>query len=154
MWVFLKDSYLSIVEPSRPDLEDCLLVRARAAEDIPNVFGAGYPVIQTADADYHFRALVPRAVVATALSDAVMDVDYSNFKAQVKDKDRHDTYLRVWAAMDDFQDRRLTKRQRRARQRNRRVWSSSAYNGHSPLDRREDDAYLGWPLVARRPATK
>lgn len=96
MWIFLKDSFLSIVQ--KPGDTDLLTVRARIKGDIEQLFPDA-EVIADAGTDYKFRARVPREAVAKALFDCVMNLDAPNFKASIKNKKRHDAYMRVWSAM-------------------------------------------------------
>ncbi len=100
MWVCLSDAFLSIV--AHRDRPDDLLVRARVAGDIERVF-PGFPVARTPKADYLFRAIVPRAVVGKALTDAAAGIGYDNFKNSVSDHARHTAYLDVWRALRRLQ---------------------------------------------------
>lgn len=102
MWVFLRDSYLSIVDKGDPT-GSTLLVRARKAGDIEAVFPDA-EVIEGGGTDYAFRARIDRERVAQAISDQVLGIRYANFKGAVKDRDRHDSYMRVWAAMYGYQE--------------------------------------------------
>lgn len=96
MWIFLNDSFLSVVaHQSRPD---DLLVRARAPYDIERLV-PGAQVTKTIEADYRFRATVPRAVFARLLSEYASKIDYYNFKDSVSDPKRAGLYLSVWRDM-------------------------------------------------------
>lgn len=100
MWIFLSDSFLSIVQ--KPGQTDALTIRARIAGDIERVFPDA--VVQAGrGTDYKYRAEVPRAKVMAVLSAQVAQLQYPNFKASVKDRARHDAYLDVWAAMNRTQ---------------------------------------------------
>lgn len=100
MWVFLNDSFLSIVADR--DHKNRLLVRARAEGDIERVFSDA-TVEHTPRADYPYRAFVLRRVVVGAMSNAALTIDYPNFKNSVKEVDRHDSYMSVWGIMRSFQ---------------------------------------------------
>jgi len=104
MWIFLNDAFLSIV--AHTDEPDHLHVRGRVAADIERVFPEA-DVTETPHADYRYRADVPRAEVARALSQRAETIDYSNFKASVSADEhaRHDAYMRVWSIMNDLQTR-------------------------------------------------
>lgn len=102
MWVFLRDSYLSIVDKG-DDSGRTLLVRARKAGDIEAVFPDA-EVIEGGGTDYAFRARVDRELVAQAMADQVRAVTYPNFKGAVRNRDRHDAYMDVWGAMMRFQE--------------------------------------------------
>jgi hypothetical protein len=96
MWLFLNDAFLSIV--SYADNPDALLVRARHWGDIEQMFPKA-KVSVTPNADYLFRATVPRRIVAAAIGQRIPDIDYSNFKGSVVSDDRHHAYLAVWQEM-------------------------------------------------------
>lgn len=96
MWIFLPESFISVVQ--KPDDTDTLTVRARIKGDIESVFPQA-KVEANKGSDYKYRARVPRAAVAQALHDQVMNLDWSNFKGAVKAKKRHDAYMNVWSAM-------------------------------------------------------
>lgn len=109
MWVFLNNSFLSIVQ--KPGQTDTLTVRGRIRGDIERVFPDA-TVVENAGTDYKFRAVVKRADVAKAMSESVMNLTASNFKGSVKDPDRHDAYYRVWEVMNDYQYESATARKR------------------------------------------
>lgn len=102
MWIFLSDSFLSIVD--KGDVSgQTLLVRGRRRGDIESVF-PGAAVVENAGTDYRYRARIDRERVAQAMSEQVRGVRYSNFKATVADDDRHSAYMSVWQAMVRLQD--------------------------------------------------
>lgn len=103
MWIFLPDSMLSIVQKPGDAKAGTLTVRARVAGDIERVFPEAKVTVGGGN-DYRFRAIIPCEKVAQAMHDAVMGIGYSNFKAQVKDRQRHDAYLKVWDAMYAYQE--------------------------------------------------
>ena len=102
MWIFLSDSFLSIVDKGDPS-GATLLVRARVAGDIERVF-PGVAVVEGSGTDYRYRARIDRKVVAETIAAELKSVRYANFKSTVKDRRRHDAYLEVWDAMMDYQD--------------------------------------------------
>lgn len=104
MWIFLPDSMLSVVEKPGDGKAGTLTVRARVAGDIEAVFPDAV-VKQNGGTDYRYRAVLPRELVAKAMHDAVMNLNWSNFKGAVKDRKRHDAYMRVWQAMFSLQER-------------------------------------------------
>ena len=96
MWVFTRDSFVSIVR----DRDDALKlhVRARVAGDIERIWHSA-SVTATPKADYQFRASLPEAEVAQALVALLAAIDYTtDFKGGVHEKRRHDVYLRIWDA--------------------------------------------------------
>ncbi len=104
MWIFMSDSFLSIVEDL--DNRDNLLVRARIQGDIERVF-PGAEVSHTPDHDYYYRASLPRKEVAGKIAEKVESIGYSNFKNTVKDPGRHEAYFEVWEIMQGEGDRRV-----------------------------------------------
>ncbi len=100
MWIHLSDAFLSVV--AHRTQPDDLLVRARVAGDIERVFPDAV-VTMTPDADYRFRAVLPRGVVAGALAGSVLTIEYDNFKNSVTEHDRHDACMDVWSVMHRFQ---------------------------------------------------
>jgi len=102
MWVFLSGSFLSIVDKGDPTGQT-LLVRARKAGDIEAVFPEA-EVIEGGGTDYRYRARIDREQVAQAMADQVRSIRYGNFKATVKDHDRHDAYMDTWQSMMRFQE--------------------------------------------------
>lgn len=100
MWIFMSDEFFSVVAHRGDNRK--LLVRARAKGDIERVFPSAQ-VVEGAGTDYRFRAVIPRGVVAQAMSDAVHGIDYDNFKDSVAEPMRHEAYMDAWAVMRDFQ---------------------------------------------------
>lgn len=106
MWIFLNNAFLSIVA-DKGNVEH-LLVRARKKGDIEAVFkglvpGFKFTVSHTPEADYAYRVFLPRALVTRAMTAEIGKIHYTNFKDSVKDKARHDIYLRVWNIMRGWQ---------------------------------------------------
>ncbi len=101
MWIYLSDSFLSIVTSGR---KTHLTVRARKAGDIERVFPTA-KVVETPGRDYAYRAEIARAAVAKVLADRVTAIDYPNFKDSVSDDQRHDAYADCWSAMSSWQKR-------------------------------------------------
>jgi hypothetical protein len=100
VWVFLSDSFLSIVQ--KPGQTDFLTVRARRPGDIERVCPEAKVQVGLST-DYKYRAIVARSEVADALARQVHQLHYANFKATVEDPKRHEAYMGVWAAMHGVQ---------------------------------------------------
>lgn len=103
MWIALNNSFLSIVQNRNNRSE--LLVRSRVKGDIERVF----PETETFEdlaADYRYRALIERELVAKALASQVSKIDYDNFKNSISEDEyrRHDAYLKVWGNLKTLQD--------------------------------------------------
>ncbi|MNC03812.1 hypothetical protein D3C76_1116260 [compost metagenome] len=101
MWIFLKNSFLSIVDKGDPTGQT-LLVRARRKGDIERVFPDAQ-VIEGGGTDYAFRASIDREQVAQTMADQVRAIRTPNFKNTVTEPGRHDAYMDVWAAMLHYQ---------------------------------------------------
>jgi hypothetical protein len=112
MWIFLNNSFISIVEyqPPKADITDHLLVRARAEGDIEQfLLGASSKqalawiknsaIFTDNTADYHYRLVAPKWLVGECLTAHAESIDYPNFKNSVSDSQRHDAYMEVWSAM-------------------------------------------------------
>lgn len=106
MWVCLNNSFLSIVENKTNKAQ--LLVRARRKGDIEKTFPT-VRVFEDAGTDYKFRAFVPRDVVADAMYDAIMNINYGNFKNSVREHDLHDAYADFWGIMYGLQERKANR---------------------------------------------
>lgn len=110
MWVYLQNSFLSIIDPdgaydgSKGPVSNKLLVRGRFKGDIERVFPRS-KVTETPARDYRYRALVSRETVAQAMYRAVMNNGAKNFKGSVKEKWRHDAYQGCWGVMEAEQYR-------------------------------------------------
>lgn len=109
MWLFLPGSMLSIVQKPGDAKAGMLTVRGRVAGDIERVFPDA-KVEEGGGTDYRFRARIPRELVAKALHDQVLGIDYSNFKGAVADIDRHDAYMGCWTAMLQLQGAKVWRR--------------------------------------------
>lgn len=113
MWIFLSDSFLSVVADKEDPKGSRLLVRARRAGDIERVFPASRgEVSHTDQADYAYRAWINRKDVAEAMSRQVLNLEYSNFKDSIQDDRYHDACLESWFAMRDLQDKESSRRSR------------------------------------------
>jgi len=109
MWIFCKTGFLSIVEHRGE--ADRLLVRARVEEDLQGFVERldrlgrrRHPIEETPVADYRFRTVAEKRLVARALAQLAEEIEYTNFKAAVHgDPPRDDAYMDVWDAMRELQ---------------------------------------------------
>lgn len=107
MWIFTSGSFLSIVDKGNSSGKT-LLVRARKAGDIENVFPNA--IVQSGGGtDYAYRARINREEVAQKMAEQVRGITYSNFKNTVKDHARHDALMGVWQEMYAFQNKNILK---------------------------------------------
>lgn len=100
MWIMLYDCFFSIV--SKDCAPDELMVRARRNGDIEKVWPDA-KVTKYTKSDYLFRAAIKKELVVACLTIEIEDIDYGNFKDQVKDNRLHNAYLRVWHEMAALQ---------------------------------------------------
>ena len=106
MWVFTRQGFYSVVQKNCG--EDEALVRSRQKSDLVALgkkLGIELRVQENAGTDYRFRAVVKKADWARYLTDAVLELDYSNFKNTVPQRDyrRHNAYMRCWEALFEWQ---------------------------------------------------
>jgi hypothetical protein len=100
MWIFTNQGFVSAVE--HRDNSELLMVRARAAGHLEAVF-PGCTVQKTMNADYRYRTVLSKAVVAAKAAELIKNIDYSNFKSSITDGEYHDACLDVWRAMYQYQ---------------------------------------------------
>jgi len=101
MWILMNDAMLSIVRHTQQP--GVMLVRARLAGDIERIFPAAQVVVG-GGTEYRFRAVLLEAEVADAVSRRLLDINYGNFKASVREPKRHDAYFKVWSTMHRLQE--------------------------------------------------
>jgi hypothetical protein len=108
MWIFSRQGFVSIVRHiSEPDT---FLVRARVAADLEAVLSAGgvkAQCVESADADYRFRAFITRSQFNRVMAALADSVDYANFKSAVATDGAADArlaaYHKVWHVMQTLQ---------------------------------------------------
>lgn len=121
MWFFSPLGFYSVVcakkSPESHELDtNKLMIRARCREHLENLLKrfpnklAGLEILEIPYTDYHCRIIVDRGVWAEIMAELTNDIDYSNFKNEVKDSGYgSNEYLnalhRVWDVMYDFQGR-------------------------------------------------
>ena len=93
MWIGLNDGWLSIVANRNDD--ETLLVRARSESHIMSAF-PDCDMFVLKNADYPYRAYIERYHVANVVSQRLMETEYDNFKASVRDEKLHDLYTNMW----------------------------------------------------------
>ena len=103
MWIFTRDGFVSLVQ--HDDNPDIIRARGRRKEHLVDTFDlADQDVLDYgADApDYRWHADIPRLKVAAAVTDALMDLDYtSHVKEEVSgpDNQMHAAMMRCWSAL-------------------------------------------------------
>lgn len=93
MWIFTNKGMLSVVKDRNKKGD--LLVRARERKHLAAFFPKA-KIIQLKAADYEFRVSVRRYVVMNAVIDAMINIDYDNFKNSIVDSEYHDRCYGVW----------------------------------------------------------
>jgi hypothetical protein len=107
MWVFVRNSFLSVVEDEKDSR--VLVVRSRIRGDIERLFpGARVDEDTTASRDYRYRAWLWRSAVVKVIAQEVDQIDYPNFKnALIEHEGRGWSYFRVWESMSQLQRQAL-----------------------------------------------
>ena len=110
MWLITNFGFFSVVEKPWDQGENRLTIRARSKKDLMNLKKNYLPEmseIETSDnTDYKYRATAPREDIAKAFMQAIQDIDYSNFKDEVKKKQGHgraNVYGWVWDSLYTIQ---------------------------------------------------
>lgn len=105
MWIFLaRAGYFSVVV--RDGHPDQLVVRARDAEDLRRLKKLYLPTLgetlRLKGRDYPARAYATKKAFSAALTAAVRDIDFSNFKAETAralGPEREAVYHEVWRVL-------------------------------------------------------
>ena len=108
MWICFNDGFLSIVPRGHE-----LLLRARKRSHLAAFLTPQYEyrIQHTPERDYHWRALLPRGNVAALVERRVRSMDYGSginytgFKASVKEDALLHMYLNWWRDHERYQRR-------------------------------------------------
>lgn len=111
MWIFTKEGFFSVVQDDYCK-EDELMVRARVKGDLERLkekITTEPGIITLGHADYLYRMPVLREDWASYLHGAAMELDYSNVKGTIceKNKNRQIAYFGVWSSMTDLQRKEM-----------------------------------------------
>lgn len=111
MWIITSGAFVSIVE--HRDDPGMLIVRGRFKGDVQrflNPLPGGMRIVEeiTPQADYRFRAVVPREAVLHALLRAGRAINYPNFKDSIKATWRKALAMRVWSIFEREQQERAS----------------------------------------------
>ena len=110
MWLITNFGFFSIV--SKPDDAEAqtVTVRARVKDDLialrQKYIPSLGPILEHVGTDYQYRAKVPRSDLAIALLHIALDIDYSNFKNSVAERQgvaRSHLYHEVWEKLYKLQ---------------------------------------------------
>jgi hypothetical protein len=110
MWLITTFGYFSIVQKNSDRGAGTLTVRSRLRKDL-DLLKARYlpamgPIEARGGADYPYRAKAKREDLAEAFRKSILDLTYSNFKAEVAlelGHKREDAYTEVWMALRKLQ---------------------------------------------------
>ena len=96
MWIFMRDSFISIAQyDEEPRL---LQVRSRYRGDIEHLFPES-SVAEDVRGDYRFRAVIARDRVAHVMALRVQQMDYLSLNAEVRNNERAPAYDLVYDVM-------------------------------------------------------
>ena len=107
MWLVTNFGFFSVVQKKDDDI---LTVRTRARGDLETLKEKYIPklghILKGEGTDYQYRAKVSREDLAKAMGKIVLDIDYSNFKGSVAEKQDHKRariYGDVWEILFGLQ---------------------------------------------------
>lgn len=110
MWLVTTFGYFSIVQKNSDREAGTLTVRSRIHRDLEMLRDKYLPgmseISRSGGADYPYRAKARREDLAQAFAAAIMDLAYSNFKAETAlqlGHRREDAYNEVWLALRKLQ---------------------------------------------------
>lgn len=100
MYICLKDGFLALA--NKYCGPDELMVRARRAEHIKNVF-PDVEVRYQPQYDYHYTAVVSKKDIVAMMTDRIMGLQPGSVKAGAVDEDLSNAYYKVWDIMEQMQ---------------------------------------------------
>lgn len=110
MWIQSTVGAFSIVQKPWDAARDTLTIRSRVRQDLDGLRTIYLPDLgptqYDANADYHYRAVAPRASVMAAMSALMGDVTYPDFKSEilrVQGPERAHIYGAVWSVLRRLQ---------------------------------------------------
>ncbi len=106
MWLFTETGFVSaVINTKNPDI---VSVRARDKESLaPLAASLGINILRSPQGDYPYRVFVQREQFAQWAFEAVMNIDYRNFKNQVANVRGYEyahELGRVWSVMLSTED--------------------------------------------------
>lgn len=110
MWLITTFGYFSIVQKNSDRQAGTLTIRGRIRGDLEQLRAKYLPnlseIESSGGADYPYRAKASRGDIAKAFAQAILDLSYSNFKAETAlqlGHRREDAYTEVWLALRKLQ---------------------------------------------------
>lgn len=111
MWIATKFGYYSIVQ-TKGSNQNLFMVRSRSKQDLENLKNEisifrKRKIKEDFFADYFYRIFINREELYSLMMFIVMNIDYSNFKDEIKanksQKDKLGYYSEIWGIMFDYQ---------------------------------------------------
>jgi hypothetical protein len=102
MWILTACGFYSVVQKPEDVAKGEVSIRARVRADLEALaefLPAMGDIIESDDSDYRFRVIAAKDDFAAAAAAMVQDIDYSNFKSTVAERqgqERADVYSGVW----------------------------------------------------------
>lgn len=103
MWLITPVGFFSVVRKPTDIKDKTLTVRARVRSDLEALKAQYLPELESIQEskvnDYRYRAVAPQSAIAATMARLIEDVDYANFKDEVKKRqgaDRAHLYHDVW----------------------------------------------------------
>ena len=93
MWICLNHGFISIVKDK--DEPRNLLVRARKRGVLETMFPSAQ-ILTNAGTDYQYRVSVLAPLAMTAVVKEMKNINYTNFKDSVRDKELAQDYAEFW----------------------------------------------------------
>lgn len=110
MWLITTFGYFSIVQKNSDRETGTLTIRGRIRGDLEQLRAKYLPTLSEIEssggADYPYRAKASRVDIARAFAQAILDLSYSNFKAETAlqlGHRREDAYTEVWLTLRKLQ---------------------------------------------------
>jgi hypothetical protein len=99
MWLFTVDGFFSAV---KHEDNDSIMIRSRVKNDLENLkkkINSDTKILSDAGTDYPYRIFIARDLWQSYLKKAVEDLDYCNFKKEIREGFRMDAYHDVWSIL-------------------------------------------------------
>jgi len=110
MWLITPVGFFSVVRKPTDTRKKTLTVRSRVRTDLEALRAEYLPELSDIEEsevnDYRFRATAPKAAVAAAMARLIEDLDYANFKDEVRRRqgaERAHLYHDVWDVLYQLQ---------------------------------------------------
>ena len=114
MWIISDFGFFSIVQKPDDEEHGTLTIRTRVKSDLENLRDKYLPTLglisEDAGTDYKYRAKAQRLDLASALSQIILDINYSNFKNSVAKKqgaERAKLYHDLWDVLYRLQSKKV-----------------------------------------------